>query len=63
MPPAGDVKAPGEAWAEAGRRLLELDPQRFIRLLAIAEGYVVAYDFTEPEKPLSAEAIVASLYR
>lgn len=37
-------------WMRAGERLRELDPERFERVLGIAEGYVAIY-----EKPLEDE--------
>ena len=46
-------------WCELGRRLRELDPARFQRVLAIARGYVSVYD--SPDE--SEEAFKARLRR
>lgn len=46
-----------EAWCEAGRRLLEADPQNFVRVLALARAYAALYD----EKLESPEVFQARL--
>lgn len=33
-----------EAWVEAGRRLREVEPQGFARLLALARAFVAIHD-------------------
>ncbi len=38
-----------DAWERAGRRLAEVDPGRFRRLLAIAKGMVYAHDGVDDE--------------
>ena len=50
----GESTLPMDQWAAAGRRLLEVDPDRFRRYLAAAQAIVELYESDDPDRTLAA---------
>ncbi len=50
----GSTPTPMDQWATAGRRLLDVDPDRFRRYLMGAQAIVELYESDDPDRTLAA---------